>query len=107
MIVEDNDLVLTLKPLNLESIELFYSNHLKNYSNTDIIIIIDFEMDNKLITELNKWSTYLNINHNILIIVTKLKKNRFQNDQLLIIPTLKEANDYIEFEKIKRELNKI
>ena len=107
MIVEDNDLVLTLKPLNLESIELFYSNHLKNYSNTDIIIIIDFEIDNKLITELNKWTTYLNINHNILIIVTKLKKNRFQNDQLLIIPTLKEANDYIEFEKIKRELNKI
>ena len=107
MIVEDNDLVLTLKPLNLESIELFYSNHLKNYSNTDIIIIIDFEIDNKLITELNKWTTYLNINHNILIIVTKLKKNRFQNDQLLIIPTLKEANDYIEFEKIKKELNKI
>ena len=107
MIVEDNDLVLTLKPLNLESIELFYSNHLKNYSNTDIIIIIDFEIDNKLIIELNKWTTYLNINHNILIIVTKLKKNRFQNDQLLIIPTLKEANDYIEFEKIKKELNKI
>ncbi|MBU79166.1 MAG: hypothetical protein CMD29_03470 [Flavobacteriales bacterium] len=107
MIVEDNDLVLTLKPLNLESIELFYSNHLKNYSNTDIIIIIDFEIDNKLITELNKWTTYLNINQNILIIVTKLKKNRFQNDQLLIIPTLKEANDYIEFEKIKKELNKI
>ena len=107
MIVEDNDLVLTLKPLNLDSIELFYSNHLKNYSNTDIIIIIDFEIDNKLITELNKWTTYLNINHNILIIVTKLKKNRFQNDQLLIIPTLKEANDYIEFEKIKKELNKI
>ena len=106
MIVEDNDLVLTLKPLNLESIELFYSNHLKNYSNTDIIIIIDFEIDNKLFTELNKWTTYLNINHNILIIVTKLKKNRFQNDQLLIIPTLKEANDYIEFEKIKKELNK-
>ena len=106
MIVEDNDLVLTLKPLNLESIELFYSNHLKNYSNTDIIIIIDFEIDNKLITELNKWTTYLNINQNILIIVTKLKKNRFQNDQLLIIPTLKEANDYIEFEKIKKELNK-
>ena len=107
MIVEDNDLVLTLKPLNLDSIELFYSNHLKNYSNTDIIIIIDFEIDNKLIIELNKWTTYLNINHNILIIVTKLKKNRFQNDQLLIIPTLKEANDYIEFEKIKKELNKI
>tara|TARA_B110000003_G_C16389885_1_gene433926 strand:+ start:239 stop:562 length:324 start_codon:yes stop_codon:yes gene_type:complete len=106
MIVEDNDLVLTLKPLNLESIELFYSNHLKNYSNTDIIIIIDFEIDNKLFTELNKWTTYLNINQNILIIVTKLKKNRFQNDQLLIIPTLKEANDYIEFEKIKKELNK-
>ena len=106
MIVEDNDLVLTLKPLNLESIELFYSNHLKNYSNTDIIIIIDFEIDNKLITELNKWTTYLNINQNILIIVTKLKKNRFQNDQLLIIPSLKEANDYIEFEKIKKELNK-
>ena len=47
-----------------------------------------------------------NINQNILIIVTKLKKNRFQNDQLLIIPSLKEANDYIEFEKIKKELNK-
>lgn len=107
MIVENNELVLTLKPLNLDSIKSFYPNDLKNYRNTDIIIIIDFEIDNKLIIELNKWNTYLNITHNILIIVTNLKKNRFQNDQLLIIPSLKEANDYIEFEKIKKELNKI
>ena len=77
MIVKENDFVLTLKPLNLESIELFYSNHLKNYSNTDIIIIIDFEIDNKLIIELNKWTNYLNIIHHILIIVTNLKENRY------------------------------
>ena len=107
MIVKENDFVLTLKPLNFESIKLFYSNDLKNYRNKDIIIIINFEIDNKLITELNKWSNYLNIIHHILIIVTNLKENRYQNDQLLIIPTLNEAIDYIEFEKIKRDLNKI
>lgn len=108
MLVEDNQLFLKLKPLDYNSIEDFYLNKLKNYPRKDVIMIIDFVIDKKLIVELNKWNSHLNLTRNILVIlVDNFDNKQFIDNDLLVLPTIEEANDYIELENIKRDLEKI
>tara|TARA_Y100000768_G_C23405656_1_gene419383 strand:- start:181 stop:507 length:327 start_codon:yes stop_codon:yes gene_type:complete len=108
MLVENSQLFLKLKPSNYYSIEVFYLNKLKDYPKKDVIIIIDFVIDEKLIVELNKWNIHLSLTKNILVIVIdKFDKKQFNDNDLLVLPTLEEANDYIELENIKRDLEKI
>ncbi len=108
MLVDNSQLFLKLKPSNYDSVEVFYLNKLKDYPKKDVIIIIDFVIDEKLIIELNKWNNHLRLTKNMLVIVIdKFDKKQFNDNDLLVLPTQEEANDYIELENIKRDLEKI
>ena len=107
MLVENSEIFLKLRPLDIESIEDFYINKLRNYPKKDVIIIIDFVVDKKLIFELNKWNSYLGLTKNILVVVIdNFDIIQFNYDNLLVVPTAEEAKDYIDLENIKRDIEK-
>lgn len=107
MLVENSEIFLKLRPLDIESIETFYINKLRNYPKKDVIIIIDFVVDKKLIFELNKWNSYLGLTKNILVVVIdNFDSIQFNYDNLLVVPTAEQAKDYIDLENIKRDIEK-
>ena len=105
MIIENNKSVLKLKPSDFNNIKLFFKNQLVKYPNKDVILVVDFEIDMKLINYLNKWKTLLGASGNILVVVSEIFFSaQIPNNELFIIPTIEEANDFIELENIKRDL---
>jgi hypothetical protein len=68
-------------------------------------LIIDFIIDSSLIDILNKWMIELErTNNSVLIVVDLADESLLKNESIIIVPSIKEAIDYIELERINRDL---
>ena len=68
-------------------------------------MIIDFIIDSSLIDILNKWMIELErTNNSVLIVVDLADESLLKNESIIIVPSIKEAIDYIELERINRDL---
>ena len=106
MIFEQHNNILKLKPNNENFIKSFNLDLFNiKYNNHDVILIIDFIIDSSLIDILNKWMIELErTNNSVLIVVDLADESLLKNESIIIVPSIKEAIDYIELERINRDL---
>ena len=106
MIFGQHNNILKLKPNNENFIKSFNLDLFNiKYNNHDVILIIDFIIDSSLIDVLNKWMIELErTNNSVLIVVDLADESLLKNESIIIVPSIKEAIDYIELERINRDL---
>ena len=106
MIIEDHNNILKIKTDNINFVKLFDLDLFNvKYNNYDVILVIDFLIDSILIDILNNWITILERTDNSLIVVVGLiDEYLIKNQSIVFVPTLNEAIDYIELEKINKDL---
>jgi len=106
MIFEQHNNILKLKPNNENFIKSFNLDLFNiKYNNHDVILIIDFIIDSSLIDILNKWMIELErTNNSLLIVVDLADEYLLENESIIIVPSIKEAIDYIELERINKDL---
>jgi len=106
MIFEQHNNILKLKPNNENFIKSFNLDLFNiKYNNHDVILIIDFIIDSSLIDVLNKWMIELErTNNSVLIVVDLADEYLLENESIIIVPSIKEAIDYIELERINKDL---
>ena len=106
MIIEDHSNILKIKTDNINFVKSFNLDLFsKNYKNYDVILMIDFLIDLNLIELLNNWTLKLEGTSNLLIVVVDLiDEVLLKNQSIIFVPTLNEAIDYIELEKINKDL---
>ena len=106
MIFEQHNNILKLKPNNKNFIKSFNLDLFNiKYNNHDVILIIDFIIDSSLIDILNKWMIELErTNNSVLIVVDLADESLLKNESIIIVPSIKEAIDYIELERINKDL---
>jgi len=106
MIIEDHNNILKIKTDNINFVKLFDLDLFNmKYDNYDVILVIDFLIDSILIDILNNWITILERTDNSLIVVVGLiDEYLIKNQSIVFVPTLNEAIDYIELEKINKDL---
>ena len=106
MIFEQHNNILKLKPNNKNFIKSFNLDLFNiKYNNHDVILIIDFIIDSSLIDILNKWMIELErTNNSVLIVVDLADEYLLKNESIIIVPSIKEAIDYIELERINKDL---
>jgi hypothetical protein len=106
MIFEQHNNILKLKPNNENFIKSFNLDLFNiKYNNHDVILIIDFIIDSSLIDVLNKWMIELERTNNSVLIVSDLSDEYLlKNESIIIVPSIKEAIDYIELERINKDL---
>lgn len=106
MIFEQHNNILKLKPNNENFIKSFNLDLFNiKYNNHDVILIIDFIIDSSLIDVLNKWMIELErTNNSLLIVVDLADEYLLENESIIIVPSIKEAIDYIELERINKDL---
>lgn len=106
MIFEQHNNILKLKPNNENFIKSFNLDLFNiKYNNHDVILIIDFIIDSSLIDILNKWMIELErTNNSVLIVVDLADEYLLENESIIIVPSIKEAIDYIELERINKDL---
>ena len=106
MIIEDHNNILKIKTDNINFVKLFDLDLFNmKYNNYDVILVIDFLIDSILIDILDNWITILERTDNSLIVVVGLiDEYLIKNQSIVFVPTLNEAIDYIELEKINKDL---
>ena len=106
MIFEQHNNILKLKPNNENFIKSFNLDLFNiKYNNHDVILIIDFIIDSSLIDILNKWMIELErTNNSLLIVIDLADEYLLENESIIIVPSIKEAIDYIELERINKDL---
>ena len=106
MIFEQHNNILKLKPNNENFIKSFNLDLFNiKYNNHDVILIIDFIIDSSLIDVLKKWMIELERTNNSVLIVGDLSDEYLlKNESIIIVPSIKEAIDYIELERINKDL---
>ena len=106
MIIEDHNNILKIKTDNINFVKLFDLDLFNmKYNNFDVILVIDFLIDSILIDILDNWITILERTDNSLIVVVGLiDEYLIKNQSIVFVPTLNEAIDYIELEKINKDL---
>ena len=106
MIIEDHNNILKIKTDNINFVKLFDLDLFNmKYNNYDVILVIDFLIDSILIDILKNWITILERTDNSLIVVVGLiDEYLIKNQSIVFVPTLNEAIDYIELEKINKDL---
>lgn len=107
MIVKQKNEILEIKPINIKFIKSFKINSFnKKYKNHDIILVIDFLIDVDLTDIIYKWVSILKKTNNFLIIVVdNINEDLLNNQSFIFVPTIKEAIDYINLEKINKHLD--
>lgn len=106
MIIDNHNNILKIKPNNKNFIQSFNIDLFQTkYKNHDVILLIDFIIDSNLIDSINNWTKILKKNSNYLIVVVDLiDEYLLKNKSIIFVPTLKEAIDFIELEKINKDL---
>ena len=106
MIIDNHNNILKIKPNNKNFIQSFNIDLFQTkYKNHDVILLIDFIIDSNLIDFINNWTKILKKNSNYLIVVVDLiDEYLLKNKSIIFVPTLKEAIDFIELEKINKDL---
>tara|TARA_B100000767_G_scaffold91099_1_gene87491 strand:+ start:683 stop:1009 length:327 start_codon:yes stop_codon:yes gene_type:complete len=106
MIIDNHNNILKIKPNNKNFIQSFNIDLFQTkYKNHDVILLIDFIIDPNLIDFINNWTKILKKKCNYLIVVVDLiDEYLLNNKSIIFVPTLKEAIDFIELEKINKDL---
>ena len=101
-----NDGIIQIKPENDIFIKSFNFNKFnKEFKNQDIILVIDFLIDSNCINCLNNWTIELKKNNNyLLIVVDSNEAHLLKHKYLAFVPSIIEAVDYIQLERINKDL---
>lgn len=107
MVFEHQNNILKIKIENRTFIDSFNVEFIKKkYLNHDIIFIIDFLIDPNLIDALCVLTKELKkVNCCLLIVVNIIDEVLLNKESVLFVPSLEEAIDYIELERINKDLD--
>lgn len=106
MIIEQENKVIYFKNPNFNFIKSFdLISFKKKYNNYDVILEINFSITSNLIRIIFNWNEVLQNNNRILInVVQSMNKLSGINESLIFVPTYNEAIDFIELERINRDM---
>lgn len=107
MVFELHNNILKIKIENRSFINSFDIELIKKkYLNHDIIFIIDFLIDSNLIDTLCVLTKELKkVNCCLLIVVNLIDEVLLNKESVIFVPSLEEAIDYIELERINKDLD--
>ncbi|MBQ22354.1 MAG: hypothetical protein CMD32_02965 [Flavobacteriales bacterium] len=107
MIIEQKNKIIYFKNPNFNFIKsLDLISFKKKYNNYDVILEINFSITSDLIRIIFNWNEVLQKNNRVLInVVQSMNKLSGINESLIFVPTYHEAIDFIELEKINRDLS--
>ena len=91
-----------IKIFNIENKEEFLLNFksIKRNTTFNIIITLNFNDFDNIIEKLFELSNLLSQNNKSFVLVNSI----FHNENICVVPTVREAHDIIEIEEIERDL---
>ena len=92
----------SIKIFNIENKEEFLLNFksIKRNTTFNIIITLNFNDFDNIIEKLFELSNLLSQNNKSFVLVNSI----FYNENICVVPTVREAHDIIEIEEIERDL---
>ena len=76
----------------------------ERFKKNDVILVLKDELSSGASDQLVTLShTHRHLNYSFVVVTTQLNQDDFEDD-LIIVPSLQEAHDYIEMELMQRDL---
>ena len=107
MIIKNLDSYLYIKPdkKKIQEVEMYFNS--KSKLSSSIIDLVKIDINKKcVIDSLKKMSNFLNASNKSCVFVKQLSIEEMYSVDLVFLPTIKEAKDFLIMDEIERDLKK-